>query len=329
MFRGRGFRFRGYYGVKADSFVLNEITPVLLTYDEEANIGRTLSRLSWAKDVVVVDSGSTDGTCAILAKFPNTRVFSRKFDSHAGQWRYAVEATAISTEWILRLDADYIVGESLISELSELEPDPTIGAYRIGFDYAIFSRRLLASLYPANTVLLRRGCFTLRDKGHTEVWDVNGGVLTLKNRIVHDDWKGTGQWLTSQARYMQRELARLAVTRRGIFRLAAQYASPHADCDFFVLPVREGTDSKWSRGDILCTTAHGRRNGAFSHDLRKKTAEGCQRSLTSTICKALIVLKSVWAVEWRCYCPPREDCSVRILPKSRKTRRRGWSELCS
>ena len=58
--------------------MLDHITPVLLTYNEEQNIGRTLSRLKWAKDVVVVDSGSTDRTLTIIAAYPNVRVFKRR-----------------------------------------------------------------------------------------------------------------------------------------------------------------------------------------------------------------------------------------------------------
>ena len=91
--------------------MLDHITPVLLTYNEEQNVSRTLSRLAWAKDIVVVDSNSTDGTLAALRKFSNVRVFNRRFDSHAGQWRYAVEDTQITTDWILRLDADYQVSD--------------------------------------------------------------------------------------------------------------------------------------------------------------------------------------------------------------------------
>ena len=93
--------------------MLDRITPVLLTYNEEQNINRALSHLSWAKEIVVVDSGSTDGTAAILAKFPNVRVFSRPFDTHANQWRFATEQTKIATEWLLRLDADYQVSLAL------------------------------------------------------------------------------------------------------------------------------------------------------------------------------------------------------------------------
>jgi len=198
--------------------MLDHITPVLLTYNEEQNVLQTLSQLAWAKDIVVVDSNSTDGTLAALAKFSNVRVFSRHFDSHAKQWRYAVEDTQIATEWILRLDADYQVSDALIAELAELDPHAPVNGYRIGFDYAIFSRKLLSSLYPPNTILLRKGCFSVRDRGHTEAWQVKGRVASLGARITHDDWKPTGQWLVGQARYMQLELETLRGRKTGLAR---------------------------------------------------------------------------------------------------------------
>jgi glycosyltransferase involved in cell wall biosynthesis len=198
--------------------MLDHITPVLLTHNEEQNIGRTLSRLRWAKDIVVVDSGSTDETLTILATCPNVRVFHRRFDTHAEQWRYAVEETQIATDWILRLDADYQVSDALISELAQLNPDASVSAYRIKFDYAIFSKKIFSSLYPANTILLRKGTFSVWDRGHTEAWDVNGSIATLGGRVLHDDWKPTWQWVIGQTRYMQRELEWLRVGRTGLVR---------------------------------------------------------------------------------------------------------------
>jgi glycosyltransferase involved in cell wall biosynthesis len=198
--------------------MLDHITPVLLTYNEERNIGRTLSRLRWAKDVVVVDSGSTDQTVTILAANPNVRVFKRRFDTHAKQWRYAVEETQIATDWILRLDADYQVSDALVSELARLDPNAPVSAYRIQFDYAIFSCKIPVSLYPANTILLRNGKFSVWDRGHTEAWHVKGPIATLSGRVTHDDWKPTAQWLTGQARYMQRELEWLHAGKGGLVR---------------------------------------------------------------------------------------------------------------
>src|SRR5262245_24968598 len=101
--------------------MLDHITPVLLTFNEAENIGRTLSRLQWARDIVVVDSNSTDETLGIIAKFPQVRIFTRPYDTHANKWRFAVEETGMATNWILRLDADYQVTDDLVAELAQLD----------------------------------------------------------------------------------------------------------------------------------------------------------------------------------------------------------------
>jgi glycosyltransferase involved in cell wall biosynthesis len=195
--------------------VLDHITPVLLTYNEEQNIGRTLSRLSWARDIVVVDSGSTDSTLNLLKAYPNVRVFNRRFDTHANQWRYAMENTQIATDWIFRLDADYLISDALVSEPAQLDPNAPVNAYRIGFDYAIFSEKLISSLYLPKTILLRKGKFNVRGRGHTDQWDMEGFISSLSGRVVHDDWKPTAQWITAQSRYMQRESDWLRVGGEG------------------------------------------------------------------------------------------------------------------
>jgi glycosyltransferase involved in cell wall biosynthesis len=186
--------------------MLEQITPILLTYNENRNMDRTLAHLGWAKDIVVVDSGSTDGTLTTLENFPNVRVFNRHFDTHGNQWRYATEQTNIETEWLLRLDADYQMSAALVAELAQLEPVAAISAYRVAFDYAVFSRKILSSLYPPKAILLRRGRFCVSDKGHADVWDVRGQVVTLKGRITHDDQKPISQWLIGEVRCLQREL---------------------------------------------------------------------------------------------------------------------------
>src|SRR5690348_1584101 len=102
--------------------MLAHITPVILTYNEAPNIGRTLEALRWASAVVVVDSGSSDATTAIARRFPNVRIFERPFDDHATQWNFGISETGIATPWILALDADYVVPPELAEELRALEP---------------------------------------------------------------------------------------------------------------------------------------------------------------------------------------------------------------
>ena len=103
--------------------MLADITPVILTYNEAPNIGRSLERLTWARQVVIVDSGSTDDTLAIAGRFPNVRAVQRPFDAHAQQWQFATTETGITSGWILRLDADYMMEPALRDEIEAVLQD--------------------------------------------------------------------------------------------------------------------------------------------------------------------------------------------------------------
>ena len=72
--------------------MLDRITPLLITLDEEPNIERTLAALAWAREIVVVDSGSTDGTLELLRLDPRVRVVTREFDTFAGQLGFGLNA---------------------------------------------------------------------------------------------------------------------------------------------------------------------------------------------------------------------------------------------
>ncbi len=189
--------------------MLADITPVILTYNEAPNIGRSLERLAWARQVVVVDSGSTDDTLAIVARYPNARVVQRPFDTHALQWRFAVEETGIDSDWILRLDADYMVEPALRDEIGGMTPDPATAAFEIAFTYCIEGHPLRASLYPALPVLFRRGRGRFVQDGHTEKLRIDGQVVPLRHRLLHDDRKSLDRWLQSQVRYQAIEAEKL------------------------------------------------------------------------------------------------------------------------
>ena len=56
--------------------MIEDITPIVITYNEEANIARTLDRLTWARRIVVIDSGSTDETSEIFGRTRRPRWFT-------------------------------------------------------------------------------------------------------------------------------------------------------------------------------------------------------------------------------------------------------------
>ena len=182
-----------------------KITPLILTLNEAPNIARMLGLLSWARDIVVVDSGSADATREILALHANVRVFERKFTTHAEQWNFGLEQTGIKTEWVLALDADFVLTDALVKELAALEPAQEVGGYRAAFTYCIDGKPLRGAAYPPVVVLYRRSGARYVQDGHTQRIQVLGRVGALAGKIFHDDRKPLADWLASQARYMRLE----------------------------------------------------------------------------------------------------------------------------
>lgn len=190
--------------------MLAQVTPLILTRNEASNIDRTLRRLSWARDVVIVDSFSDDETLEIVSGFPQARVFRRAFDTHAEQWNFTLKETQVASEWVLALDADYVLTPAFIEELRGLSPEPDVAGYSASFIYCVGGRPLRGSAYPPVTVLYRRERAVYRQDGHTQRVVVDGRVEPLRSAILHDDRKPLGQWLQSQARYMRIEAGKLA-----------------------------------------------------------------------------------------------------------------------
>lgn len=193
--------------------MLQEITPVILTFNEERNIGRTLSRLTWASDIVVVDSYSTDKTLDVVRGFPQARIFQRAFDSHAEQWNFAAFETGVKGDWILALDADYLLSPELIGEMRRLCISAPIEAYRATFKYCVLGKTLRAALYPPVAVLFRKKQARFHQDGHTHRLAVAGAIAPLVHPILHDDRKPLAQWLASQDRYMRLEAENISKKR--------------------------------------------------------------------------------------------------------------------
>ena len=189
--------------------MLEQITPLILTYNEAPNIARALAGVSWAKEIVVVDSFSDDETVEIAHSFPQVRVVQRAFDCHRNQWEFGLKETAISTPWVLALDADYVVTNELVAELEKLHPDRDIAGYRANFIYCINGKRLRSGIYPPVTVLFRRDDASYIQDGHTQRVAVKGTIEDLRAPLLHDDRKSLRRWFNSQKHYTELEAQKL------------------------------------------------------------------------------------------------------------------------
>ena len=106
-----------------------KLTVTVITRDEAANIAAALQSVSWADEIIVVDSHSSDDTVAIARPLA-TRVEVREWPGYSAQKNYA--AGIATNDWILSLDADERVTPELANEIRELlQKGPAQCGYRI------------------------------------------------------------------------------------------------------------------------------------------------------------------------------------------------------
>jgi glycosyltransferase involved in cell wall biosynthesis len=106
-----------------------KLSVTVITWNEAANLGAALQSVSWADELLVVDSGSTDETIEIAHQHTD-RVEVRDWPGYVAQKNYA--AGAASHDWILSLDADERVTPELAAEIRGIMAGtPAHAAYRL------------------------------------------------------------------------------------------------------------------------------------------------------------------------------------------------------
>jgi glycosyltransferase involved in cell wall biosynthesis len=227
--------------------MLELITPLILTYNEAINIERTLSQLAWAKKIVVIDSYSTDNTLNIIKSYPQTKIFSRKFDTFANQCNYGLEQ--IDSEWILSIDADYVLSDELIAEIDLLSNKNLADGYFVNFKYCIFGKPLKGTLLPPRQVLFRKNKAHYINDGHAHKVMVKGISNYLRSYIYHDDRKSLSRWLQAQDRYMISEASKLLTISSSELSLGDRIRSKKIIAPFVIffycLILKEGILDGW------------------------------------------------------------------------------------
>ncbi|HTI11974.1 MAG TPA: glycosyltransferase family 2 protein [Puia sp.] len=171
-----------------------KVSAVLITCNESRNIRRTLSKLYWCDEIIVVDSYSTDDTVAICEEF-GCRVFLKTFEGYGAQKRYAV--LKANNDWVLCIDADEVLSDALIVEIrAELDSNPPRKAYQLPmnlvfldkeFRYGKESMRYFLRLFNRQAGNFNEGLV------HEKI-EVKGEVGRLKNKILHYSYDDIHHW---------------------------------------------------------------------------------------------------------------------------------------
>lgn len=166
------------------------ISVVVITFNEEANIGRTLASLQLLVadgkgEIIVVDSGSTDRTVEIAESY-GARVFVEQWKGYAAQKNSAIDKA--SGEWILSLDADEEVGPDLAAEIVSNLKDPPTSNKRTNSN----SGENLAPIYINGCWIPRKNYFLGRWMRYGGFWPdrklrlFRHGTGAFREAIVHE-----------------------------------------------------------------------------------------------------------------------------------------------
>ncbi|WP_348825250.1 glycosyltransferase family 2 protein [Flavobacterium aestuarii] len=164
-----------------------KLSVLIITLNEEKHLKALLSDLSFADEIVIVDSFSTDRTEIIAKSFPKVKFIQNKFENFSVQRNFAISQA--KNDWILFLDADEVLTPELKQEIIEtLQNNKTYSAY---FFERIFMFENSVLKYSGNQT---DKIFRLFDKKSArydekrlvhEKLIVDGKIGSLKNKLIH------------------------------------------------------------------------------------------------------------------------------------------------
>jgi glycosyltransferase involved in cell wall biosynthesis len=214
-----------------------KLTVTVITMNEASNIGAALASVAWADEVIVIDSGSSDGTVAIATPLA-TRVDVADWPGFGEQKNRA--AALASNDWILSIDADERVTPELAAEIRQVLEHPTAKGYRIPRVTWYLGRWIRTTdWYPDPQLRLydrRAGRWNLRpvhesvdlqgepgrlrsDLQHYAYRDVSHHLATIDKytTLAADQWSAEGRRTSALAAIVHAKLAFLRnyVLRRG------------------------------------------------------------------------------------------------------------------
>jgi len=194
----------------AASKSLVPLTVIILTLNEERNLPYSLrSVVGWAREVIVLDSGSTDRTVEIGAEL-GARVEHHPFEGYASQRNFALDLD-LETEWVLFLDADEILTPALKDEIEiVLAGNPGENGFWINRRFIWMGRWVRRGYYPSWVLrLLRLGAARYEDRQVNEQVHLAGRAGFLQHDMLHEDRNGVLRWMEKHIRYAEQEAREL------------------------------------------------------------------------------------------------------------------------
>ncbi len=179
---------------------------VILTLDEEENIGKAIASIAGRAPIIVVDSGSRDRTCS-LATAAGAEVHEHAFVDYSSQRNWALELMQPRVPWVFFLDADEEVTDELWADIEQATTREDLDGAYVGLTFFVLGRELKHGGFGGASILrLMRPAVARFARGTNErVDDSKMRVTRLAHKLRHDDHKPLAEWFRKHVRYAQRE----------------------------------------------------------------------------------------------------------------------------
>jgi glycosyltransferase involved in cell wall biosynthesis len=175
---------------------MNKLSVIIPTFNEESYIEDAVKSVSFADEIIIIDSYSTDNTTQIATSL-GCKVLQRKFDNFSSQKNHAI-ATATG-EWILFIDADERVPEKLKYEILQVLASPKHNSYKLRFPHFYMNRFLYHKVDKVTRLVKNEG---IRFEGDVhEKLIVKGTTGKLRNFMIHYTFKGLFNQLQKKDSY--------------------------------------------------------------------------------------------------------------------------------
>jgi glycosyltransferase involved in cell wall biosynthesis len=208
------------------------LTVIILTRDEALHIGRCIAAVrGLAARIVVVDSGSTDATCA-LADAAGAEILHHPWRNYADQFNWALDNAGITTPWTMRLDADEVVTPDLAAKLettlADLGERGEVCGLTVDRSMHFLGRKIRwGGLYPSQMLRLwRTGTGRLEDRWMDEHVLVNGAIRHVAGELADINLNSVTVWTAKHNHYATREAIDHLTSGRN--RSPADQLSPQA-----------------------------------------------------------------------------------------------------
>ncbi|MCO5143919.1 MAG: glycosyltransferase family 2 protein [Oligoflexia bacterium] len=193
-----------------------DLSIVIITLNEEKNLKRALNSVSWASEVIVVDSGSLDKTKEIALEAKNTQFFVNPWAGYGQQKNWAIGQCTKS--WILFLDADEEISQELKNELkkffSSSLSEQKAGASFPRKTYYLGRWIMYGGWYPNRlTRMIKKGAGQWTEPDVHEKLDCAGVVHEFSSDIYHYTFSDVGEQVQTNIRFSR--LGAIAAMKRG------------------------------------------------------------------------------------------------------------------